>query len=107
MHELFELLQENRLTVLGLAEEKDKNEFSFNNEDNDIISVLVQDDDGEVIDATVSKARIVEKKVKRTNSVYKTIEIFIDDWNSWEDDNIALSTTINNVYTEMYKQLEN
>lgn len=106
MNELFELLQENRLTVLGLAEDKSKNEFSFNNED-DIISVLVQDNDGEIIDATVSKARIVEKKVKRTNSVYKTIEIFIDDWNSWEEDNIALSATINNVYTAMYKQLEN
>lgn len=106
MHELFELLQENRLTVLGLAEDKGKNEFSFNNED-DIISVLVQDNDGEIIDATVSKARIVEKKVQRTNSVYKTIEIFIEDWNSWEEDNIALSATINNVYTAMYKQLEN
>lgn len=94
MHELFELLAENRLTVLDYA--TDKNQFEFSFEDNKTKpSVLVCDNDGNILDVEVTKARINNRN----------IEIYIEEFGTWEYDFIALSTTINNVYLEMYKQL--
>lgn len=94
MHELFELLAENRLTVLDYA--TDKNQFEFSFEDNETKpSVLVCDNDGNILDVEVTKARINNRN----------IEIYIEEFGTWEDDFIALSTTVNNVYLEMYKQL--
>lgn len=104
MHELFELLQENKLTIIELANDKNQFEFNFNNED-DCPYILVQDNDEEISDVKITKAKIVEKESVRTKVKYQTIEVFIDDWKSWENESIALSTTINNVYMEMYKQL--
>lgn len=104
MHELFYLLQENKLTIIELANNKNQFEFNFNNED-DFPYILVQDNDDEISDVKITKAKIVEKESVRTKVKYQTIEVFIDDWKSWENESIALSTTINNVYMEMYKQL--
>ena len=104
MHELFELLQENKLTIIELANDKNQFEFNFQNED-DCPYILVQDNDDEISDVKITKAKIVEKESVRTKEKYQTIEVFIDDWKSWENESIALSTTINNVYMEMYKQL--
>lgn len=104
MHKLFELLQENKLTIIELANDKNQFEFNFNNED-DCPYILVQDNDDEISDVKITKAKIVEKESVRTKSKYQTIEVFIDNWKSWENESIALSTTINNVYMEMYKQL--
>lgn len=104
MHELFELLQENKLTIIELANDKNQFEFNFQNED-DCPYILVQDNDDEISDVKITKAKIVEKESVRTNTKYQTIEVFIDNWKSWENESIALSTTINNVYMEMYKQL--
>lgn len=104
MHELFELLQENKLTIIELANDKNQFEFNFQNED-DCPYILVQDNDDEISDVKITKAKIVEKESVRTKTKYQTIEVFIDNWKSWENESIALSTTINNVYMEMYKQL--
>ncbi len=104
MHELFELLQENKLTIIELANDKNQFEFNFQNE-NDCPYILVQDNDDEISDVKITKAKIVEKESVRTKTKYQTIEVFIDNWKSWENESIALSTTINNVYMEMYKQL--
>lgn len=101
MHELFTLLAENRLTVLNYA--SDKNQFEFSFEDNETKpSVLVCDNDGNILDVEVTKARINCVKDNKYNG---NIEIYIEEFGTWEDDFIALSTTINSVYLEMYKQL--
>ena len=104
MHELFELLQENKLTIIELANDKNQFEFNFQNE-YDCPHILVWDNDDEVKNVQVTKAKIVEKESVRTKVKYQTIEVFIDDWGTWENENVALSTTINSVYTEIYKQL--
>lgn len=104
MHELFELLQENRLTVINLANDKYKLEFTFNDDENAPL-ILVQDNDGEIEDKRVIKARIANK-LDKNGKPYQTLEFLIEDYEDWENDCIALSTTANNVYNAIYMQLE-
>ncbi len=90
MTDLFKVMAENRLSAINcLKSVKNFVEFDYDENDDNRPYILICDRHGEIYDTAVSKVRLTESN---------DIEIYVEDWGEWVNDDECLSTTANNVY---------
>lgn len=94
MTDLFNALKENRKSAISSLKCIDSYLVEFDDDKSPF--VLIEDGEGTINDLAVTKVCLNDNN---------EIDLYIEDWNEWVSDDICLSTTANNVYEAIEKQI--